>query len=100
MVLLADEFEIDLRLGRRDVHVLKGGGDDLRDGEIAKPLVISGDNVPGSVVGAGLVEDGFVGANVVVPEFALAVIVFADLPVARRIVKATLESLSCSSWLM
>src|SRR5580698_1089418 len=98
MVLPADEFKVDLGLGCLDVHLLEGGGDDLRDGEIAKPLVIGGDDVPGSVVGAGLAKDGFIGANVVVPEFALAVVVFADLPVAGGIVEAFFEALELLFW--
>src|SRR5215471_18434971 len=44
-------FEIDRRLRQLQLHIIKGVGDDLRDGEIAKPLVIGRNDKPRRVFG-------------------------------------------------
>jgi hypothetical protein len=91
--LAAISFEIDPRRRQLESHVFHGLGDDLRNGQVAEPLVVGGNDVPGRVLAAGLAQRLFVGFDVVGPELALGVVAFADFPVARRVVEPLLEAL-------
>ena len=73
-----------------DAEGVEGVGDDARDRQIAKPLVVRRDDEPGGVGGAGAAQHVLVGLLVSVPVFSLLVVGGADLPVAGRIVEALL----------
>jgi hypothetical protein len=92
VIFSADIGEVDGGFGELDAEVFHGLNDDLRDGEVAKPFVIGGDDIPRRMFGAALVEDVFVSGLVAGPVFALGVIGFADFPAAGGIVEALFEA--------
>ena len=91
MVKPANLGEVDGRLRGLEAHVLHGVGDDLRHREIAEPLLIGRDDVPGGVLLRAVRQRVLESLDVIVPAIALAVIGRADLPLPRGIVEALLE---------
>jgi len=67
--------------------------DDARDQQVAKPLVIGGNDEPRRVLGAATRECFFVAGDVFVPEAALLVVGLADLPVLAGVVEPLFETL-------
>ena len=95
--LLADLFGeqagasgVDIEVGGRPlrVHVLKLLDEQLREGPVAVPLAVSGNDVPGGRCGVAALERCFVRRAVVVPEQPLIEIARIELPVLCRIVQA------------
>jgi hypothetical protein len=93
VILAADVIEVDRRRGRFHAHVLHGGADDLRDREVAEPLVVRRDHVPRGALGRAFGQHVFVCRHVVVPEGPFLVVRIADLPLPRRVVEPLLEAL-------
>ncbi|MGA7980028.1 MAG: hypothetical protein WCA32_07340 [Chromatiaceae bacterium] len=77
MVLLLDLVDIQRRLRELHVEHLQGLGDDLGDGEVAEPLVVRGDDEPGSVLGSARAERVLERLGVGVPERALGIVPLA-----------------------
>ena len=73
------------------MHILQRVGDDLRNGQIAKPLFVRGDHVPGRLFGRAAVECILVGHCVIVPSVAFGVIAGADFPLPCRIIEPRLK---------
>src|SRR5262249_37067524 len=84
----------DIHLRRRELqpHLLQRVRDDLRDGEIAKPLVVGRDDVPGRVLRARLLHGVLERLDVGGPELALGVVGLADLPVAPGVLEPLVEA--------
>jgi len=92
VILPANQFYVDRRLGHLHVEIFHRGAHDLRDRQVSEPFVIRRDDVPRRIFLAGLREHVLIGFHVVVPEFALFVVTIADLPVVRFIVQSRAES--------
>ena len=92
MALLAYRVQIDLRVGHLHPQVLQGGGHDLRIGQVAEPLVVRRNDVPGRVLGTGSGKHVLEGLRVGVPVLSLLVVVLADLPVPGGVVEPPLET--------
>src|SRR5437016_10327314 len=75
VVLAADRGDIHLRRRELQTHLLQRVRYDLRDGEIAKPLVVGRDDVPWRVLRARLLHGVLERLNVVGPELALGLFV-------------------------
>ena len=71
MIFAPDVRKVNRRRWKREFELLHRVGDDLRDGEIAEPLVIRRDHVPGRVRRAGRVDRVLERLDVVVPKLAL-----------------------------
>src|SRR5262245_19932212 len=93
MVLAPDRFEIDLRGGDLEVHVVQGVCDYLRNDQVAEPLPVGGNDVPGRFLGAGQPQCVLECLGIVVPQFALGIVAFADLPIPLRIIEPGSEAL-------
>lgn len=75
-----DFSEVGEGFGPRGRVGAEGIGDGFEDAEVAEPLFVGGDDVPGGVGGGGFGEDVFVGGLVVVPEGALFPVADAEFP--------------------
>jgi hypothetical protein len=91
--LAANLLKVDGGLGVFHVQRFQVLDDDAGDGQIAKPLVIGGNDEPWRVRCAAAGERIFVAGHVFLPIAALLVIGFADLPVLGGVVEALLEAL-------
>ena len=92
MVFPADHLQINLGLRHLHAQVFHGGRNDLRDRQVAKPLVIGRDDVPGRFFLAGLGKYVLERFGVVIPQLTFLVVALADLPVSRGIIKPLLEA--------
>jgi len=84
--------EIEGGLREFEFQVFEGFDDDARDGEIAEPFVVRGNDEPGGVLGAAAAKDVFVGARVFVPVGALLKIGWRGFPIAFGVFDAGLEA--------
>src|ERR1700745_190659 len=64
----------------------------LRHGEIAKPLVVRGNNIPWRALGAGRCNCLLVRLHILRPQLSFGVVAFADLPMPRRILEPLREA--------
>jgi hypothetical protein len=87
VILPADIGEVHRRRRKRELEIVHRVSDHLRHCEIAEPLMIRRDHVPGGVLLAGRLDRILERLVVLVPERALGVVRLADLPVAMRIVE-------------
>src|SRR5271166_3865848 len=92
MIFTPDVREVNRRRGEGEVEIGHCVRHDLRHREIAKPLVVRRDHVPRRLAGAGGVHRVLERLDVVVPQLPFGIIGFADLPVARRVIKALRET--------
>src|SRR6516165_11777655 len=72
-------------------HLIHSISDDLRNSEVAKPLVVRGNDVPGRMLGAGRCNSVLVRLHILWPQLALGVVAFADLPMPRRVLEPLRE---------
>jgi hypothetical protein len=92
VALLIDLIDVYGRLGELHAQELEGLGDDPRDGKIAEPFVVRGNDAPRGVIGAALAQRGLEGRRVGIPEGPLGVVAVADLPVTVGAVDPLLEA--------
>src|SRR6478672_2234733 len=92
MIFAANVGDADVGRRQLQAHLVHRIGDDLGDGEIAKPFVVGGNDEPGRVLGAGLLHSTLVGGNVFRPQLAFRIVAFADLPLPRRIIQTLREA--------
>jgi hypothetical protein len=83
---------VDVRWWELQAHLVHRVRDDLRYTEVAKPLVVCGNNVPWRMLRARQCQRIFVCFDVLRPQLALRVVAFADLPVPRWIVEPLFEA--------
>src|SRR5437762_12483511 len=83
--------EIYSWFGQLHVHLFHLPDNDLRNSQIAKPLMIRWNDKPGSMLGARLVKHVLEGLDVVPPIFAFFVIRVTDLPLTIRVIQSLLE---------
>ena len=93
VVFAANLFKVDSGLGVFHVQRFQLLDDDARNGQIAEPFVVGWNDEPWRVLCAASGESVFVPGHVVLPEGALPVIGFADLPVLGGVVEALLKAL-------
>ena len=75
------------------IHLLQRVHHDVGDGEMGEPLVIGGNDVPGRVRGAGVVDHVLVGGHVVVPAQPLVQVGLGKFPVLSRVIQSLQKSL-------
>ena len=68
--------------------------EDLGDGEVARPVVVGRDDMPGRRVGRGLLDRLLPGRCVLVPAAAIVQVAGPELPALLRVVEALLEPLA------
>src|SRR4029077_9383495 len=85
------------RISRRRVGRLQTGQDiaqDLRHREVAEPVSVGRDDVPGREVRRTALEDCLKGSLVVGPELSLVQVAHLELPLLGRVVDPLLEPLT------
>src|SRR4029079_17821887 len=91
MIFTPNRREIHSWFWQLHVHLFHLPDDDLRNSQIAKPLMIRWNDKPGSMLGARFVEHGLERLDVITPIFAFFVIRVTDLPLAIRVIQSLLE---------
>ena len=91
MIFTTNLCEIHSWFGQLHVHLFHLPDDDLRNSQIAKPLMIRGDYKPGGIPGARLSSTCLESLYVITPVFAFFVIRVADLPLAIRVIQSLLK---------
>src|SRR5690348_5318675 len=78
----------------REVHIkfFQRFDDDARDGEVAEPYVIGGDDEPRSIFGAAARKGGLIGGDVVVPVLSFLQVGFGKFPLLTRIMEPLLKT--------
>src|SRR6266849_3249474 len=98
LVIFAANFrQIHGRLWQLHIHFFHRAGNDLRNGQIAEPLMVCRDDEPGGALGTRLSERILERLSVITPIIAFFVVRFTDLPLASRVIQSLLEPASCSS---
>jgi hypothetical protein len=92
MILELDCFGVEGGVGVGELEALDGIEQDGGDGDVAIPLVVGGDDEPGSVFVAGVGEDVGVSVLILRPEFALVDVGVGELPILFGFVDAGLEA--------
>jgi hypothetical protein len=92
VVLAANIRDVDVRRRQLQPHVVHRVRDDLRYREVAEPLVVCRNDVPGGVLRARQGHGVLVRVHVLRPQLAFGVVAFADLPIPRRVVEPLLEA--------
>ncbi len=83
-----DFGEVFPGLGPFHVEIFEGGDNALCNDVVAEPFVVGGDDVPGGAAGAATIEGVLVGLLELIPIFAHADVVLAELPVLGGILNA------------
>src|SRR5438046_10608375 len=91
MIFTANFCKVHSWFGQLHVHIFHLPDNDLRNNQIAKPLVIRWNDKPGSMLGARFVKHVLEGLDVVPPIFAFFVIRVTDLPLTIRFIQSLLE---------
>ena len=91
MIFPSNFSDIHSWFGQLHVHIFHPPGDDLRNSQIAKPLVIRWNDKPGSVLSARFVKHVLERIDVIPPIFAFFVIRVTDLPLTIRVIQSLLE---------
>src|SRR5438874_4463917 len=91
MIFTANFGQVYRWFGQLHVHLFHLLDDDLRNCQIAKPLMIRWNDKPGSMFGARFVKYILERLDVITPIFAFFVIRVADLPLAIRVIQSLLE---------
>ena len=81
-------------LGIRHLKFIERIQDNLGNNQPGILLIIGGNNIPGSVMGAGRVQASLISLHVILPVFPLVNIREAEFPVFVRLINALEESLS------
>src|SRR6266496_2739647 len=91
MIFTTNFGQVHSWFGQLHVHLFHLPDDDLRNSQIAKPLMIRWNDKPGSTLGASLVEHVFEGPDVITPIFAFLIIRVTDFPLTSRVIQSLLE---------
>src|SRR5712692_11988602 len=89
MVAQADHLEIDRGLGNPQVHLLERIDENARYREIAEPLLVRRDDVPGGVLRRGRAYRVLERLDIGRPVFARGIVRHADLPIPMQIGRAS-----------
>src|SRR6266436_4961745 len=92
VILASDALEIDRGFGEFHFQSLEMLYEDLGNRKIAEPLVVGRNDEPGRSVGAAFPQGVLISLHVVIPELALQVVTFTDLPLLSRIVEPFFET--------
>src|SRR6516164_8135288 len=92
LIFLLNGTQVHSRLRGLDLESFKGVHDNPGHREVAKPLAVGGDDVPGRSLGAAPGQGFLISLGVSVPELALLVVGVADLPVPLRVVEPPFEA--------
>src|SRR5262249_10259623 len=91
---LVDRDALDARLGLRQpgVEPLEGGDEDLRDAEVARPVVVGGNDVPRRPGRRGLAQRVLVRGLELAPQRTVLEVAVAELPALLGVLDPLLEA--------
>jgi hypothetical protein len=89
-----DAGEVLDRLRIARIELVERVGEDVGDGQVAEPLPVRRDDVPGRLRGRAARQRLLVGGDVVVPALALLEVAEPELPALVRIIETRLEPLA------
>ena len=87
-----NRLRIERKLGITRIHLFQGAQDDLGQGDVARPLVVRGDNIPWRPFARAIVNGIFVGLLIIAPACALLEIVGNKLPPFVGTIEPRLQS--------
>src|SRR5437773_11987576 len=91
MIFTTNFCKVHSWFGQLHVHIFHLPDNDLRNNQIAKPLVIRWNDKPGSMLGARFVKHVLEGLDVVPPIFTFLVVRVADFPLTLVVIHSLLE---------